>query len=146
MQTLIWVVYLLDCSDGTIYCGITNDLEKRLKKHNSGKGAKYTRGRLPVQLINYIICSSKSDALKKETQLKKLKKKEKNFMRNSDKELKIVFDPKFSATSGVFSSFQWNNPDFLKGLSQAIALKENEVVLGLIVSVDGIKVNIGRKT
>ena len=44
-----WVVYLLRCVDDSLYCGITNDLESRLSKHNSGKGAKYTRSRLPVQ-------------------------------------------------------------------------------------------------
>lgn len=145
MQNIIWFVYLLDCSDGTLYCGMTNDLSKRIEKHNSGKGAKYTRGRLPVKLINYIICKSKSDALKKEHQLKKLKKKEKDFMRNSANELKVVFDPKFSATSGVYSQFSWDNEAFMRGLSEAIILSDNEVILGLIISTEGIKVNIGKK-
>ena len=45
-----WYVYLMRCSDDTLYCGMTDDIEKRLKAHNSGKGAKYTRARLPVEL------------------------------------------------------------------------------------------------
>jgi len=46
----MWYVYLLECSDSSLYCGITNDLEKRIATHNSGKGAKYTKVRLPVKL------------------------------------------------------------------------------------------------
>ena len=45
--------YILKCADDTYYCGYTNDLENRIKKHNQGKGAKYTRGRLPVVLVYY---------------------------------------------------------------------------------------------
>lgn len=45
-----WYVYLMRCADDTLYCGMTDDIEKRLKAHNSGKGAKYTRARLPVEL------------------------------------------------------------------------------------------------
>ena len=47
-----WVCYLLECADGTLYCGITNDLDKRLNAHNAGEGAKYTRSRLPVTLVH----------------------------------------------------------------------------------------------
>jgi len=72
-----WVVYLVKCIDGTIYTGITNDLEKRLKIHNSGKGAKYTKKRIPVVLIKFFTCESKSDALKLEYKIKQLSHNEK---------------------------------------------------------------------
>ena len=68
-----WSVYLLQCSDETYYCGITNDIMKRLECHNSGKGAKYTRGRLPVTLListNAIL--SKAEALSLEHTVKQL--------------------------------------------------------------------------
>ena len=54
--------YILKCADGTLYCGWTNDLEKRLASHNSGKGAKYTRSRLPVTLVYYEEFESPIDA------------------------------------------------------------------------------------
>jgi len=66
-----WYVYILKCSDGTLYTGITNDLEARLKKHNSGKGAKYTRGRTPVEIVHSQQLADKSTALKVECEIKK---------------------------------------------------------------------------
>ena len=72
-----WFVYLLECNDGTLYCGITNNLEKRINTHNKGKGAKYTKSRLPVKIFYFESLENKSDALKREYQLKKLKRKEK---------------------------------------------------------------------
>lgn len=77
MQNNQWVVYLVKCSDGTIYTGISNNLEKRIKAHNNGKGAKYTKARLPVILLKYFDVESKSDALKLEIKIKKLSRKEK---------------------------------------------------------------------
>ena len=65
-----WVCYLLSCADGTLYCGITNDLEKRVAAHNGADGAKYTRGRIPVQLVYAESCADKSVALKREMQIK----------------------------------------------------------------------------
>jgi putative endonuclease len=67
-----WVCYLLRCADDTFYCGITNDLEKRLAAHNTGEGAKYTRGRLPVEVVFSEDCADKSAALKREMQIKRL--------------------------------------------------------------------------
>jgi putative endonuclease len=72
-----WTVYLLLCADGTYYCGITNDLEKRVEKHNAGKGAKYTRGRLPVKVLISRDEFTKSEALKFERYVKSLPKKKK---------------------------------------------------------------------
>lgn len=73
-----WCVYLLMCSDNTIYTGITNDLEKRIKEHNEGKrGAKYTRSRRPVTLIKSINCTDRSEASKLEYKIKQLPREEK---------------------------------------------------------------------
>jgi putative endonuclease len=67
-----YYVYILECNDGSLYTGSTNDLERRLKQHNDGKGAKYTRGRTPVVLAFNISLATKSLALKEELRIKKL--------------------------------------------------------------------------
>lgn len=72
-----WCCYLLRCADDTLYCGITNDLEKRLLAHNAGEGAKYTRGRGPLVLLYSESCADKSAALKRELQIKRLARAEK---------------------------------------------------------------------
>ena len=64
--------YILKCSDNTLYCGYTNNIEKRLCVHNAGKGAKYTQKRLPVQLVYSEEFLAKSDAMKREYQIKQL--------------------------------------------------------------------------
>ena len=69
--------YILRCSDDTLYTGWTNDLPKRLKTHNAGKGARYTRGRLPVKLIYYETFATKKKAMQREAQIKKLSRKQK---------------------------------------------------------------------
>ena len=68
---------IVQCSDGTLYTGCTNDLKNRLEKHNAGKGARYTRGRLPVKLVYYEVFATKSEAMKREAQIKKLSRKQK---------------------------------------------------------------------
>lgn len=72
-----WVCYLLRCVDDTLYCGITNDLEKRLLVHNDKTGAKYTRSRTPVVLLYQEACPDKSAALKREIQIKRLTRAQK---------------------------------------------------------------------
>tara|TARA_B100001250_G_scaffold337492_1_gene304292 strand:- start:379 stop:597 length:219 start_codon:yes stop_codon:yes gene_type:complete len=67
----------LECNDQSLYTGITNDLKKRIIAHNSGKGAKYTKARLPVKLVYKESCKTKSDSLKREFEIKKLKRTEK---------------------------------------------------------------------
>ena len=69
-----WVVYLLKCGDGTLYCGITNDIKKRLWAHRQGQGAKYTRGRTPIVLHAYRGGLTKRQALKLEARVKKTPK------------------------------------------------------------------------
>lgn len=73
----MYYVYLLECKDKTFYTGSTNDINKRLAVHNAGNGAKYTRGRLPVKLKYSESFETKSQALKREIEIKKLNKKEK---------------------------------------------------------------------
>jgi putative endonuclease len=72
-----WVCYLLECVDGTLYCGITNDLGVRLVAHNAGTGAKYTRGRAPVKVVYSEACASKTVALKRERQIKRMPRADK---------------------------------------------------------------------
>ena len=77
-----YFVYLLECSDNSLYCGYTDDLEKREKVHNSGKGAKYTKSRLPVRLVYSEKFDNKSDAMKREAQIKKLSRIKKLDLKN----------------------------------------------------------------
>ena len=71
-----WVVYLLECGDKTIYCGITNNLNNRLKQHRGEKlgGAKYTRSRMPLRLAYFEEKENRSEALKRELIIKKMSK------------------------------------------------------------------------
>ena len=73
----VWTVYILECGDGTLYTGITDDLERRLKAHSEGKGAKYTRGRGPLILRHREELADKGAALKREYAIKQLSKAEK---------------------------------------------------------------------
>jgi len=67
---MAFFVYIVRCSDNSLYTGITNDLEQRIKVHNEGRGAKYTSTRRPVVLVYEEQCSSRSSALKREIQIK----------------------------------------------------------------------------
>lgn len=69
--------YILECKDGTYYTGWTNNLEKRLKDHNEGRGAKYTKARLPVSLIYYEEFQTKEEAMRREYAIKHMTRKEK---------------------------------------------------------------------
>ena len=70
-------VYMIRCKDGSLYTGWTNNLEKRFKNHCKGKGAKYTRGRGPLELVYYEVFEDKGEAMRREYEIKKLKKSEK---------------------------------------------------------------------
>lgn len=72
-----YFVYLLRCSDGTLYTGTTNDLRRRVQQHNAGKGARYTAGRRPVDLVYVENCVSRSEALRREAALRKLSHRQK---------------------------------------------------------------------
>ena len=69
--------YLLRCADGTLYCGWTDNLEKRLAAHNSGKASKYTRSRLPAELVYYEVFDTKQEAMSREARIKRLSRREK---------------------------------------------------------------------
>lgn len=72
MGCVSFYVYLLQCADGTLYTGYTDDPVRRTKVHNAGKGAKYTRARLPVELVYQEACADKSAALRREYEIKQL--------------------------------------------------------------------------
>jgi len=73
----MWYLYILKCADGTLYTGITNDLDKRLAEHNAGTAAKYTRGRGPVKLVYKKRFKNRSNASKAEAAMKKMPRHEK---------------------------------------------------------------------
>jgi putative endonuclease len=79
-DTRRWYFYLVRCSDGSLYAGITLDPEKRTKQHNAGKGAKYTAQRRPVILTYYEECTNKSIARKRELQVKAWRSEKKEWL------------------------------------------------------------------
>lgn len=79
----MFYVYVLRCKDDSLYTGYTNDLDNRIKKHNEGKGAKYTRGRRPIELVYSCQYKTKSEAMKAEAKFKKLNKNQKIKLINS---------------------------------------------------------------
>jgi putative endonuclease len=72
-----WTVYVLSCGDGTLYTGATCDLARRLRKHRAGRGARYTRSRLPVSLVYREEAPDRGAALRREAALKRLTRREK---------------------------------------------------------------------
>lgn len=75
-----WYVYMLRCCDNSLYTGYTNDVKRRERVHNTGKGAKYTKSRLPVKLVYFELCEDKSQALKREWAIKHLSKAQKELL------------------------------------------------------------------
>ncbi len=69
--------YIVECADGSLYCGWTNDLDKRIADHNAGKGAKYTKPRLPVKLVYHEEFDTKEEAMSREWHIKQLGREEK---------------------------------------------------------------------
>ena len=69
--------YLVRCADGSLYCGWTNRLEERVRAHNEGKGAKYTKSRRPVELVYYEAFATKEEAMRREAAIKQMTRKEK---------------------------------------------------------------------
>lgn len=67
-----WTVYMLECADGSLYTGITNDLDRRLAEHEAGKGARYTKGRRPFRLVYRETCQGRAEASRRETAIKSL--------------------------------------------------------------------------
>lgn len=78
MTNKVWFLYVVECRDGSLYTGITTDVNRRIREHNKGRrGAKYTRSRRPVKLLMYWSVGSHSDALKAERSFKNNSRKEK---------------------------------------------------------------------
>ena len=77
--------YIVECADGSLYCGWTNDLNKRIADHNAGKGAKYTKPRLPVKLVYSESFDTKEEAMSREWHIKQLSRDEKMKLINSAK-------------------------------------------------------------
>ena len=77
--------YILRCRDGSLYTGWTNNLEKRLNCHNAGKGAKYTKARLPVELAYFETFQTKKEAMQREWEIKKMTRKEKRALIEEDR-------------------------------------------------------------
>ncbi len=74
---MCWHVYIIRCNDGTLYTGLAKDLAARINTHNQGKGAKYTKARLPVQLLWSMVCKDRSSASKQEARIKSLSRAQK---------------------------------------------------------------------
>ena len=72
-----YFVYILKCSDGSLYTGITNDIDRRFQMHKNGQGSKYVRSRLPFQLVYKEVLESKTEAMKREFFIKSLSRKQK---------------------------------------------------------------------
>ena len=72
-----WTLYILECADGSLYTGITTDLERRFRRHNEGRATKYTRTRRPLKIVHTEFCDNESSARRREAEVKKLKRAEK---------------------------------------------------------------------
>ena len=92
-------VYMVRCADGTLYTGYARDPERRTLTHNAGKGAKYTRRRLPVQLVYWELCESRGAALKREHEVKQLARIEKEMLARRVPNVRPSPAPGSSATS-----------------------------------------------
>ena len=82
LSAFLEFVYLLRCNDNSLYCGWSSDLSKRVKVHNTGKGAKYTKARLPVKLVYFEVYEDKIIAMKREYEIKQLTKLQKERLIN----------------------------------------------------------------
>jgi len=92
-----WYIYILRCGDGTLYTGSTDNVEKRFAAHAAGKGAKYTRGRGPLELVYTEQLPDKSAALKREYAIKRMKRAEKLALCSGDSSLGSLFEGELAA-------------------------------------------------
>lgn len=98
------VTYILECSDKTLYTGWTNNMKKRLEAHNSGQGAKYTRGRRPVRLVYLELHDTKEEAMRREALIKRLSRTEKEALIQQNKEAVQRYQKSITEASGQQSS------------------------------------------
>ena len=78
-------VYLVRCADGSLYCGWTTDLQKRVRAHSQGQGARYTRSRLPVELVYFEACPDRHAAMRREWEIKQMRREEKLALLENDR-------------------------------------------------------------
>ncbi|MDR3263542.1 MAG: GIY-YIG nuclease family protein [Clostridiales bacterium] len=88
----MYYTYILKCSDGSLYCGYTNDVDKRVAAHNAGNAAKYTKSRLPVLLAYQVCFETKTEAMKTEYAIKQLSRQEKLRLIDKSSEYKTVLN------------------------------------------------------
>ena len=89
-----WSVYLVECVDGSLYCGIAVNVDARVRRHNAGRGAKYTRSRLPVRLRwQTVIISGKGEAMRVEYRVKRLSRPQKELLIRGKKLFPLIFLP-----------------------------------------------------
>jgi predicted GIY-YIG superfamily endonuclease len=86
----VWFLYMLRCADGSLYTGITNDLQRRCQQHNAGKASRYTRSRLPTRLVYQEVHASRSLALRREAAIKALSRQKKEVIIRQWEEEKLV--------------------------------------------------------
>ncbi len=85
--------YIVECDDGSLYTGYTTDVERRVKEHNTGDGAKYTRGRTPVQLVYVELYETRSEAMSREYEIKQLNvRKKRNLLSNEPNSISVRFN------------------------------------------------------
>lgn len=129
MTTKKAYMYVLECADKTLYTGYTTDLQKRLATHNAGKGAKYTRYRLPVSLLYYEVFDSKEAAMSAEALFKKRKQEARNWpilllIKRKEKSLRLIISMIFYAslsstgTNSLIGNFKTS--DKIKGTTSSV--------------------------
>ena len=101
MKAKDWSVYILRCADGSLYTGATNDLGARLLRHGRGKGAAYTRARLPVELVFHELAGDRGAALRREAAIKRLTRPEKLALVAASKRRRAVATPGKRGTSAA---------------------------------------------
>lgn len=117
MKTDKHYTYILRCSDGTLYTGYTNDLDKRIHDHNSGKGAKYTKTRRPVQLVYYEVYENKTDAMSREWHIK-------HDLTKADKELLIKSTSDSLTDSDTETTMNLNNNSSVERRNNHMAVEK----------------------
>ena|SRR3989338_10355459 len=103
-----WHVYIIECKDGKLYTGITNNLERRIRDHNSGNGCRFTKYRIPVKLLHSEDCLTKSEALKREFKIKRQPREKKlELARNITRNTAKLMETAIKIHDSQLSSSRW---------------------------------------
>ena len=134
-------VYILRCADGTLYCGWTTNLTARVAAHNSGHGAKYTRSRLPVELVYYEEYEDKHDAMSREWRIKRMSREEK--IKLIGIEYRDTHDFTKEELERLFLSVNWSSGHFpdklvvaMQNYGTVFSAWDNDALVGLICAMD----------